>query len=93
MGVINRRLFYTKVRGNIVFNDWCLVGTTLGQMIEPLNCNRFNGDGTAFDPNDADSLISEMVEVDFNQLAGLPPFSDTAGDRLHGGALNPRTGF
>jgi hypothetical protein len=93
MGVINRRLYYTRVNGNIVFNDWCSVGTTLGTMIEPLNLNRFNADGTAFDPADTDSLISEMVEVDFNKLATLPPFTDHNGERLHSGALNPRTGF
>jgi hypothetical protein len=93
MGVINRRLYYAKVRGNIVFNDWCTVGTTLGDMIEPLNCNRFSVDGTAFDPADADSIITDMVEVDLNKMAGLPPFADESGTRLHSGSGNPRTGF
>jgi hypothetical protein len=93
MGVITRRLYYTNVKGSIVFNDWCTVGTTLGTMIEPLNFNRFNADGTAFDPSDTESLITEMVEVDFNKLASLPPFTDSNGERLHIGALNPRTGF
>jgi hypothetical protein len=93
MSAINRTLFYDTINGKIVFNDWCVVNTNMGQMIEPLNLNRFNADGTAFDYEDSMSLITEMKEVDFNQLAGLPPFADTDGQRLHGGALNPRTGF
>jgi hypothetical protein len=92
MSAINRTLFYDTINGKIVFHDWCLVNTTLGEMIEPLNLNRFNADGTAFDYTDSMSLITELKEVDFNKLASLPPFSD--GDtRLHGGNLNPATGF
>jgi hypothetical protein len=92
MSAINRTIFYDDIKGNLVFNDWTLVNTSLGQMIEPLIMNRFNTDGNAFDPADAMSKITELRRIDFNVLASAPPFSD--GDtRIHGGALNPRTGF
>lgn len=88
-----RTIFYTRVNGNIAFHDWCLVQTGLGAMMEPLVLNRFNADGQAYNPADECTLVSELKEMDLNALQGMPPFSDVDGTRLHGGMLNPRTGF
>lgn len=88
-----RTAFYSIVNGNIVFNDWCVVATNLGTMVEPLPANRFNPDMQAYDPSDEVSAINEMKEVSLDALQGGPPFTDPEGTPLHGGALNPRTGF
>ena len=93
MSVINRTLFYTRVKDKIAFHEWTMVNTSLGVMIEPLNLqNRFNADGTAFDLTDEASLITEMKEVDFNQLARYFPFSDGE-TRLHSGSGNINSGI
>ena len=92
MSAINRTVYYDVVNGNLVFNDWTVINTSLGQMIEPLNLNRFSPSGDAFDPADTVSKITELKQIDMNKMAGLSPFADGE-TRLHGGALNPRTGF
>lgn len=93
MPIINRTVFYGMKNGKIAFFDWCLVNTSLGQMVEPFKMNRFNNDMTAFDINDEECLITELKQINFDAVQGMPPFADTDGTRLHAGILNPRTGF
>jgi hypothetical protein len=93
MSLINRVVFFHRKNDKLALLPWAVVETSLGQMVEPLTFNRFNPDGTAFDIDDEMSLISDAKIVDLNQLMGKPPFADDTGTSLHGGILNPRTGF
>lgn len=91
--ILNRTVFVEKdANGYFRFQDWALVTTTLGAMVELFSPNaRFQpGTGFAnFDPTDDLSLITEIKNVDSDLL---PTHLSGGGPVFNGGISMPRSG-
>ena len=88
MAINKREVFYSKdKRGIIKFEDFCIVQTELGAMVEPFLVNgRPEGAATPWNYADEMSRIDKMTEIDDNQrmriLSGNTQY-------LHGGETSP----
>lgn len=91
--ILKRTAFYETFGGKIRFQDWAMVNTELGAMVEPFNANnRYALDVQIpnFDYTDTMSMIDELKEVDSDKM--LTFLSAGGASPIHGGNLLPRTG-
>ena len=94
MSDIRKRVALYEVSGGKVrFQDWALVNTALGTMVEPFNANnRFSVDTQIpdFDFTDAGSKIDELKEINADTFLSM--LAVGGANQIHGGNLLPRVG-
>ena len=86
--VLKRTVYYSKDKNGILeFHDHAHVLTALGMMVEPFAANQRPMDGAAWDYDDENNRVDEMVRIDRAQRNMILADGPTM---LHGGEVWPR---